>query len=73
MFQPNHNVPTTGRKIWGYFKSGPGGTPMLILDCRLGKAVRVPHATNVTLLGFHSRGVRVGIEFAPTAFAPESG
>ena len=73
MSQSSHDVLMSGRKMWGYFKSGRSGTPMLILDCRLGKAVRVPHATNITLLGFHSRGVRLGIEFAPNAFPRESG
>ncbi len=73
MSQSSRDLQMSGRKMWGYFKSGRSGTPILILDCRLGKAVRVPHATNVTLLGFHSRGVRFGIEFAPNAFTPESG
>ncbi len=73
MSHSSYNPLASQRKVWGYFKSGRGGTPMLIVDCRLGKAVRVPNATNVTLLGFHGRGVRFGIEFAPNAFAPASG
>jgi hypothetical protein len=73
MYRSSREPLTSARKIWGYFKSVRGGTPMLILDYRLGRPLRVPHAANVTLLGFHSRGARFGIEFAPNAFARESG